>query len=109
VGSILLTAKEGIVVAGGQGIGNSLTQLSYHEGVIVDHLDNLYVADSHNHRIMCWSKGSKEGRVIVGGNGQGQQPNQLSRPIGLSFDRQGHLYVVDNENHRVQKFEIDMN
>ena len=39
-------AKEGIVVAGGQGQGNSLTQLSYPQGVIVDHLGNVYVADS---------------------------------------------------------------
>ncbi len=90
-------------------IGNSLTQLDYPVGVIVDHLGNVYVADSWNNRIMCWSKGSKEGRVIVGGNGPGQQPNQLFHPYGLSFDRQGHLYVVDWRNSRVQKFEIDLN
>ena len=39
-------AKEGIVVAGGQGQGNSLTQLSHPQGVIVDDLGNVYVADS---------------------------------------------------------------
>jgi hypothetical protein len=34
-------AKEGIVVSGGQGKGNNLTQLSHPIGVIVDHLGNV--------------------------------------------------------------------
>ena len=38
-------AKEGIVVAGGQGEGNSLRQLSSPGGVVVDHLGTVYVAD----------------------------------------------------------------
>ena len=100
-------AKEGIVVAGGQGEGNSLTQLSSPRGVIVDQLGTVYVADCNNHRIMRWCKGATQGSVVVGGNGQGEQPNQLYYPLGLSFDRQGNLYVVDHGNHRVQKFDID--
>jgi DNA-binding beta-propeller fold protein YncE len=77
--------------------------------MIVDHLGNVYVADTNNHRIMRWSKGSKEGQIIVGGNGSGQQSNQLNYPTGLSFDRLGNLYVADLSNNRVQKFEIDLN
>jgi sugar lactone lactonase YvrE len=100
-------AKEGIVVAGGQGEGNNLTQLSYPAGVIVDYWGNVYVADSNNHRTMRWSPGSSEGSIVVGGNGQGQQSNQLNNPRGISFDRQGNLYVVNERNHRVQKFDID--
>ena len=99
-------AKEGIIVAGGQGKGNQLTQLSYPQGVIVDHLGNVYVTDHGNYRIMCWSKGSKQGRIIVGGNGSGIQSNLLNLPIGISFDREDNLYVVDYYNNRVQKFEI---
>jgi sugar lactone lactonase YvrE len=102
-------AKEGIVVAGGQDKGNSLTQLSYPYGVIVDDLGNIYVADSSNYRIMCWSKEAKDGRIIVGGNRKGKQANQFSSLRGLSFDREGNLYVVDHGNHRIQKFEIDLN
>ena len=102
-------AKEGTVVAGGQGQGNSLTQLYYPNGVIVDHFGHVSVADSGNHRTMRWSKGFKEGQIIVGGNGQGKQPNQFWYPECLSFDRQSNLYIVDMNNHRVQKFEIDLN
>ncbi|CAF4657349.1 unnamed protein product, partial [Rotaria sp. Silwood2] len=100
-------AKQGIVVAGGQGKGNGLTQLSYPYGVVVDQLGTVYVADAENARIMRWPKGATQGSVIVGGNGKGEQSNQLNWPTGLSFDRHGNLYVVDCGNHRVQKFNID--
>jgi hypothetical protein len=77
----LKDAKEGIIVAGDQGEGNSLKQLSCPHGIIVDQLGNLYVADAGNHRMICWFKGAE------GGNGQGKQPNQLSFPVDLSFDQ----------------------
>ncbi len=38
-------ATERIAVADENGQGNSLTQLYYPEGVIVDQLDQIYVAD----------------------------------------------------------------
>ena len=87
--------------------GNSLRQLSSPQGVVVDQLDTVYVADCGNARIMRWMKGATQGNIIVGGNGEGEQSNQLNGPIGLSFDRHGNLYVVDCGNHRVQKFNID--
>ncbi|CAF5028268.1 unnamed protein product [Rotaria sp. Silwood1] len=99
-------AKQGIVVAGGQGQGNDLTQLSCPQGVVVDQLGTVYVADRWNNRIMRWPKGATQGSVVVGGNGSGEQSNQLNEPIGLSFDRHGNLYVVDWGNYRVQKFNI---
>ncbi|CAF3917916.1 unnamed protein product [Rotaria sp. Silwood1] len=102
-------AKQGIIVAGDQGQGNGLTQLSCPRGVVVDQLGTVYVADAGNHRIMLWPNGAKQGSVIFGGNGAGGQSNQLIVPIGLSFDRHGNLYVVDFGNHRVQKFNIDSN
>ncbi|CAF4519964.1 unnamed protein product, partial [Rotaria magnacalcarata] len=74
-------AKEGIVVAGGQGQGSALTQLYYSEGIFVDTLGTLYVADSWNHRVMSWTQGAKQGTVIVGGNGQGAGANQFNNPM----------------------------
>jgi secreted PhoX family phosphatase len=101
-------AKEGIVVAGRNGPGNSLAQLSSPKGVSVDQAGQIYVADYDNHRVMRWCEGAKEGIIIVGGNGKGQQSNQFNGPKGLSFDRTGNLYVTDCGNHRIQKFEIDV-
>ncbi|CAF4831371.1 unnamed protein product, partial [Rotaria sp. Silwood2] len=74
-------AKQGIVVAGGQGQGNGLIQLSCPQGVVVDQLGTVYVADAENDRIMRWPKGATHGSVIVGGNGRGGQSNQLKGPI----------------------------
>ena len=62
-------AKEGIVVAGGQGQGKELRQLSDPHGVLVDAAGNVYVADLGNHRVMRWSRGPTQGTVVVGGNG----------------------------------------
>ncbi|CAF4396085.1 unnamed protein product, partial [Rotaria magnacalcarata] len=73
--------KEGIIVAGGQGEGNGLTQLSNPQGVAVDQLGAVYVADFGNARIMRWPKGATQGSVIVGGNGRGGQSNQLNGPV----------------------------
>ncbi|CAF1243427.1 unnamed protein product [Rotaria magnacalcarata] len=65
-------AKEGIVVAGGQGEGSALTQLSWPKGLFVDTLGTLYVADTWNHRVMGWTQGDKkQGTVVVGGNDGG--------------------------------------
>ncbi|CAF5177630.1 unnamed protein product, partial [Rotaria sp. Silwood1] len=100
-------AKQGIVVAGGKGTGNSLTQLFFPEGLVVDRLGTVYVVDQSNNRIMRWMKGASQGNVIVGENGPGKQLDQLRWPVGLSFDRYGNLYVVDWKNHRIQKFKIE--
>ena len=83
--------------------------MSYPQGLKVDQLGTVFVADCHNHRIMHWSKGATQGSIVVGENVKGKQANQLNYPIGLSFDQQGNLYVVDHWNHRVQRFNIDRN
>ncbi|CAF4697813.1 unnamed protein product [Rotaria sp. Silwood2] len=85
--------KQGIVVAGGHGKGNNLSQLSNSNGIIVDQSGTLYVADYSNHRIMRWSLGVTERNVIIGGNDQESQLNQFLCPIGLSFDQVNNLYV----------------
>jgi sugar lactone lactonase YvrE len=91
--------KEGIVVAGGRGQGNDVTQLSDPLGVIVDQSRTVYVSDAGNARIIRWHEGSTRGEVILGGNDEGQQPNQLNRPNGLAVDQDGNLYVVEENNH----------
>ncbi|CAF3283267.1 unnamed protein product, partial [Rotaria socialis] len=85
----------------------ALTQLSAPEGIFVDTLGTLYVADSRNHRVMRWTQGDKrEATVVVGGNGSGTGADQFNYPYGLSFDRHCNLYVADWNNHRVQRFSI---
>jgi hypothetical protein len=87
----------------------NLSRLSFPQGLVVDQLGTIYVADRENHRIMRWLKGTTQGSVVVGGNGVGEEPNQFRNPYSLSFDRFGNLYVTDTENDRVQRFNIERN
>jgi sugar lactone lactonase YvrE len=80
------------VVAGGNGAGPGLNQLSYPCGVFVDQNQSLFVADNGNHRIIKWSVGAKEGVVVAG-------YNQLYSPEAVVVDQMGTLYVVDEGNH----------
>ncbi|CAF3357225.1 unnamed protein product, partial [Rotaria socialis] len=74
-------AREGILVVGGRGRGYLLSQLDFPQGIIVDQLGTLYIADLSNHRIMRWPKGATEGQVIFGGNGRGSLSNEFYDPI----------------------------
>jgi len=100
-------AKVGIVVAGGNDAGDQLNQLYCPQGILIDQLGGIYIADWGNHRVMRWYEDDSEGTVVVGGNQPGQQADQLNCPVGLAFDAQGNLLVTDSENHRVQKFEVN--
>ena len=100
-------AREGIVVAGGQGPGNSLKQLFNPRGLVVDQLSTVYAVDHSNHRVVRWLKGATEGSIVIGENGSDLQVNKLNAPSCLLFDRQINLYVSDFNNHRIQKFTIE--
>jgi sugar lactone lactonase YvrE len=102
-------AHEGIVVAGGKGLGEELTQLSYPNGVWVDDMGTVYVTEDGNNRVTRWLRGGTRGVVLVGGNGEGNATTQFNGPEGLSFDRRGNLYVADWDNHRVQQFKLENN
>ena len=61
---------QGTVVAGGNGKGNRLDQLSNPANVFVDRDHSVYVSDWGNHRVMKWMEGRKEGIVVAGGQGR---------------------------------------
>ncbi|CAF4189277.1 unnamed protein product, partial [Rotaria magnacalcarata] len=52
--------KIGTLVAGGNGQGAGLSQLSNPYYFVVDRQQNVYVSDSSNHRVMKWTKGATE-------------------------------------------------
>jgi sugar lactone lactonase YvrE len=95
---------NGIVVAGGNGHGAALNQLSAPVYVCVDGEHAVYVSDNENHRVMKWVKGAKEGIVVAGGRGQGKDLTQLSYPNGMLVDAAGNVYVADSGNHRVMRW-----
>ncbi|CAF4079781.1 unnamed protein product, partial [Adineta steineri] len=51
----------GITVAGGNGSGQELNQLSYPRGMFIDNDKSIYIADCSNHRIVKWTLNSNTG------------------------------------------------
>ncbi|CAF4241399.1 unnamed protein product [Rotaria magnacalcarata] len=96
--------KNGTLVAGGNGNGDGLNQLSFPAYLFVDRQQNIYVSDNGNHRVMKWSKGAKEGIVVAGGQGEGNALTQLKNANGLFVDMLGTLHVADSLNHRVMRW-----
>ncbi|CAF4491969.1 unnamed protein product, partial [Rotaria sp. Silwood2] len=96
--------SQGTVVAGGNGSGNRLDQLSNPHYVFVDRDHSVYVSDCGNHRVMKWVEGAKQGIVVAGGQGEGNGLTQLSYPEGVVVDQLGTVYVVDWGNDRIMRW-----
>jgi len=62
------------------------------------------VAESLNHFLLGWPRGTVHAEVVAGGNGKGGQAHQLFRPLGIALDGQRGLLVADNGNHRVVRW-----
>ncbi len=95
---------SGTVVAGGNGKGNRLDQLSSPCYIYVDPDYSVYVSDNGNHRVMKWIKDAKEGIVVAGGQCEGSNLTQLSNPGGIVVDQVGTVYVADHSNARVVRW-----
>ena len=91
--------KNGIVVAGGNGEGNHLNQLTCPSYLFVGEEQVVYVSDGNNHRVMKWNKGAKEGIVVAGE--QGSALRQLSSILELFVDSSDTLYVADHASHDI--------
>ncbi|CAF3910305.1 unnamed protein product [Rotaria sp. Silwood1] len=96
--------SEGTLVAGGNGNGNRLDQLSLPASVFVDRDYSVYVSDFDNHRVMKSMEGATEGIVVAGGQEKGNGLTQLSSPVGVIVDELGTVYVSDFWNARVMRW-----
>ncbi|CAF3927129.1 unnamed protein product, partial [Rotaria sp. Silwood1] len=92
------------VVAGGNGEGNRLDQLSYPHYVFVDRDHSVYVSEYGNHRIMKWEEGATQGIVVAGGEGEGNSLTQLNHPHGIVVDQLDTVYVADSWNNRIMRW-----
>ena len=100
------SASNGIIVAGGNGSGAALNQFNGPDGVFVDNLGNIYVADFTNGRVLKFPSGSDSstlGTIVAGGNGIGDENNQVE-PSAVFVDATGNIYVADYQSSRVLKF-----
>jgi len=55
-----------VVVAGGNGSGRALNQLSKPVSVVVDNASNIYITEENNQRVVKWLTGATQGIIVVG-------------------------------------------
>jgi len=97
----------------GFGLDGSLATSIGHEGELkspsglaVDPAHRrLYVADSSQHQVMCYS--TIDGAHVRTIGGRGGEDGQFNFPTNLFVDPEGRLYVADTLNFRVQIFDVE--
>jgi len=78
------------------------------DGLAVDSVGNVYVADSGNHTIRRITQAGVvttfAGTPEVSGNRDASgTAASFNAPVGLAFDAMGHLYVADSGNYTIRK------
>ncbi|CAF1049612.1 unnamed protein product [Rotaria sordida] len=90
---------NGLVVAGGNGPGNRLDQLTGPTDVLIDKkTDSLIVCNLGNRRVVRWSRrsGTTQGEILI---------DNISC-YGLAMDNQRYLYISDYVKHEVRRYQI---
>lgn len=79
------------------------------KGVFVDGSDNLFIADTDNHRIRKVDTGGNmtivagDGTADYTGDGFGAKLAALNKPISVFLDTIGHMYIADKENNVIRR------
>jgi len=112
-GNISSIAGTGIAGFSGDGQFATLAQLNFPTAVYISPANELYVADSANHRIrkidqngiISTPVGSGEtgfGAGSYAGDGELASLATLNNPRFVTLDSKGQLYIADTGNHRVR-------
>jgi tripartite motif-containing protein 71 len=95
----ILDQSYGTTIAGQSSVAGSWSYLfKSPTAIIFDQYNNLYVMDSGNNRIQCWSPGSTYGVTVASA--------VLGNPRGMAFDPWGNLVVADMSYHRMVMFSV---
>jgi sugar lactone lactonase YvrE len=93
------------------GCGTGPNRLAGPSSVAVDSLDNLYVADYGNHRVLFYPAGSTTPTRVYGqpdftssSYSPGASATTFTGPLQIAVDKNNNLYVADHHNHRVLVF-----
>lgn len=104
-------------VAGSSNVGDgglaTAAALSDAEGVAVDSLGNVFIADANDHRIRkiapdgTISTVAGDGFPGFSGDGGPASAARLNTPYGIAVDSAGNLYIADLGNNRVREIAAD--
>jgi ABC-type Fe3+ transport system permease subunit/sugar lactone lactonase YvrE len=74
-------------------------------GISVGPDGDVYVADTHYHRVMVYSP---TGELVKQWGSRGTEPGQFISPTDIAFDDKGHIFVAEyGDNDRIQVFDHD--
>ena len=82
-------------------LGNGKGEFEHPNGLRVSKNNELYVCDSHNHRVQVFDLDLNFKRSF-GKKGAGK--GQFNSPLDVNFDSIGNIYVTEEVNHRIQVF-----
>ena len=73
----------------------------------MDGFQNLYVADTNNHRIQYYLRGATLGTTIAGSSTAvpGSSLSQLNYPSAIYVDNNRAMYILDRNNYRILKWQ----
>ncbi|CAF3446556.1 unnamed protein product [Rotaria socialis] len=99
-------SRNGVTIAGGNGLGGGTNQLYYPFGLVIDDNQTVVIADFWNNRIIQWKNGDRtNGLVVAGDNGQGNGLNQLNKPSDVLIDNETDSAIIcDWGNKRVVRW-----
>jgi len=106
----IITTVAGNGVGGFNGDGEAIfAELLYPQGVAVDANENVFIADTNNHRVRWLSPDgfltTFGGLGFAGFNGDGIMALQaeLFYPSAVTQDTSGNFYVADQDNWRIRQ------
>jgi len=109
-GHIVVVAGSGVQGFGGDGGPASAALLDSPQGLAVDAHNNLYIADTHNHRIREVDLSNGTITTIAGNSSSGSDGDAglasaatLDSPTALALDSKANLYLADIRSHRIRK------
>jgi hypothetical protein len=126
-GAIRMVSTNGVIttIAGGggppiHGVGDggpaTSASLGLPEGVAVDSMGNIYIADTQNNRVRIVTPGgtittaagtgAPSGFGALGDGGPATSAG-VSTPSGVAVDLAGNLYIADRGNNRIRKVTTD--
>ena len=119
-GTLTLLAGTGRMGYAGDGGPAVKAQFNNPQGVAIDYLGNIYVADTGNSLIRIITP---DGNInLFAGNVSNGQPTsgwtgdggpaigaQLQLPVGIAVDGAGNLYIADSANNAIRKITTDGN
>ncbi|KAH3715728.1 RING finger protein nhl-1-like [Dreissena polymorpha] len=89
-----------IIRFGGRGSNNS--EFIWPRGIAVSRSDQVYVADSSNHRVQVFDN---IGGFVKSFGSYGQADGEFDCLAGIAMNTMGDILITDRYNHRVQVFD----